>query len=282
MQERLRRCESSEKDLSEKDGREREEYSTVQSCGSRRHETATRERLFSCGGRERALQAESAITMTLLARYPGLLSGVNKPEPPVRKPNLHRHTAGVPYATGEETDVEEMKDKFNALRADIRENIQGLQDATVIVGENGNTWSTHYTEFDDQEEEESTTNDSSAVEPQQAAVVAPPPPGVLLAEHSENSPFKRALSRSKAPILEASEEQEQQATRLMQAAAFVASTPSRVGPTRAAALLQSPVLAAKSHMPPPQSSAAEEDNDLLESFSTLRDSLRGLMKDRYR
>ena len=28
MQERLRRCESSEKDLSEKDGREREESST--------------------------------------------------------------------------------------------------------------------------------------------------------------------------------------------------------------------------------------------------------------
>ena len=116
----------------------------------------------------------------MLARYPGLLSGPNQAAQPVRQPKLHRFcTAGVPRATGEESDVDAMREHFYSLRASIREQ---LMDGTFLVGETGaalglspRSSTGPFSEYDDQEEEEGVPSEHEmAAEAPPATKLRPP------------------------------------------------------------------------------------------------------------
>jgi hypothetical protein len=235
----------------------------------------------------------------MLARYPGLLSGPNQASQPVRQPNLHRFTAGAPRTTGEERDVDAMRQQFVSLRASIREH---LMDGTFLVGETGaalglspeRSSTGPFSEYDDQEEEGEPSEHEMEAEAQTPAYVAPPPPGVLLAEHSDHSPFRPKPPRQAVNAQQpagARYSPDPQGLRSADAA-FVPATPmaaaasahsaaARVTPSHAT-VLKSPMLASVSRMPPSRQTLGDDDDDeLVGSFGALRDSLRGLMQGRY-
>ena len=183
-----------------------------------------------------------------------------------------------------------------SLRASIREQ---LMDGTFLVGETGaalglspqGSSTAPFSEYDDQAEE-GDPSEHEMEAPSAPASVAPPPPGVLLAEHSEDSPFRSAKRPQQAPDVQQATETryspDPQGSRVADAA-FVPSTPlaeaashgARVAPSHAT-VLKSPMLASVSRVPPAAEALADDDDDLLGSFGALRDSLRGLMQGRYK
>ena len=175
-------------------------------------------------------------------------------------------------------------------------------DGTFLVGETGaalglspqGSSTAPFSQYDDQAEEgdPSEYSEYETEAPSAPASVAPPPPGVLLAEHSEGSPFRSAKRPQQAPDVQQATETryspDPQGSRVADAA-FVPRTPlaeaashvARVAPSHAT-VLKSPMLASVSRVPPAAEALADDDDDLLGSFGALRDSLRGLMQGRYK